>query len=100
MRSREENKKDYRWEEGKKIRNIIDGKGRKSEILQMRSREENEGMNAVTLRVRKNGGGEVNISWREGDAFKGKGERCCNGLDGFLQIYILRINHIVKVLSG
>ena len=57
MRSREENKKDYRWEEGKKIRNIIDGKGRKSEILQMRSREENEGMNAVTLRVRKNGGG-------------------------------------------
>ena len=30
MRSREENKKDYRWEEGKKIRNIIDRKkGRK-----------------------------------------------------------------------
>ena len=31
---RKENKKYYRWEEGKKIRNVIDGKkGRKSEIL-------------------------------------------------------------------
>ena len=33
-------------------------------------------------------GGEVKISWREGDAFKGKRGRCCNGMDGcFVDLY-------------